>query len=69
MIYLNDCIAGMQHLDDECVDAIVTSPPYNLNIKYNKYNDKKPRDKYISWMKDVFVECSFVFTSFKLKNA
>ncbi len=60
MIYLNDCIAGMQHLDDECVDAIVTSPPYNLNIKYNKYNDKKPRDKYISWMKDVFVECKRV---------
>ena len=60
MIYLDDCIDGMKQLTDQSVDAVVTSPPYNLNIKYNKYNDKKPRDKYISWIEDVFVECKRV---------
>ena len=60
MIYLDDCIDGMKQLADQSVDAVVTSPPYNLNIKYNKYNDKKPRDKYISWIEDVFVECKRV---------
>ena len=47
MFYLGDCIEGMQKLDDKSVDAIVTSPPYNLNIKYSKYNDTKPLDQYL----------------------
>ena len=60
MFYLNDCINGMKQLADQSVNAIVTSPPYNLNIKYNKYNDKKPRDKYLKWIEDVFLECKRV---------
>ena len=27
-----DCIEGMKHLKDECVDLIVTSPPYNVDL-------------------------------------
>ena len=31
-----DCLEGMRRfLDDGEVDVIVTSPPYNLGIKYN----------------------------------
>ena len=25
-----DCLEGMRHLPDKCIDLIVTSPPYNL---------------------------------------
>ena len=60
MLYLDDCITGMQKLDEKSVDAVVTSPPYNLNIKYSKYNDKKPIDQYLSWLGDVFAECKRV---------
>ena len=38
------------------VDAVVTSPPYNLNIKYGAYEDAKPRDQYLAWLRDVFLE-------------
>ena len=42
------------------IDAVVTSPPYNLNIKYSKYKDKKPREQYLKWLEDVFLECKRV---------
>jgi site-specific DNA-methyltransferase (adenine-specific) len=31
------------------VDAIVTSPPYNLGIRYRTYDDGRPRDEYLAW--------------------
>jgi site-specific DNA-methyltransferase (adenine-specific) len=36
-------------LGDETVSAIVTSPPYNLGIRYRSYEDTMPRDKYLEW--------------------
>ena len=45
-----DCIAGMrEHLADESVDLVVTSPPYNLGINYGKYEDSLERDEYLKW--------------------
>ncbi len=32
---VRDCIQGMRDLPDESVDVVVTSPPYNLGIKWN----------------------------------
>ena len=60
MFYLGDCLEGMKNLSKESVDAVVTSPPYNLDIKYSKYKDKKPRDQYLGWIGDVFLECKRV---------
>ena len=37
MFHLGDCLEGMKKLDDRSIDSVVTSPPYNLNIKYSKY--------------------------------
>lgn len=31
------------------VDLLVTSPPYNLGIKYSKYRDDLPREAYLEW--------------------
>ena len=39
MILLKDCIEGMKELEESSIDAIVTSPPYNLNIKYGLYSE------------------------------
>lgn len=53
-----DCIKGMnQFLDDGEVDVIVTSPPYNLGIKYNHYDDTISREDYLDWMEEVSKEC------------
>lgn len=53
-LYLQDCIEGMkQHLDDQSVDVVVTSPPYNIGIKYHHYKDELPRQEYLKWLSDV----------------
>ncbi|HEY5992625.1 MAG TPA: site-specific DNA-methyltransferase [Candidatus Udaeobacter sp.] len=44
-----DCIEGMSRLGDESVDLVVTSPPYNLGIRYRKYSDREDRQSYLSW--------------------
>lgn len=51
--YLQDCIVGLNSLDERSVDVVVTSPPYNIGVSYNSYRDKLPREKYLAWMQDV----------------
>lgn len=46
---LGDCVEGMSRLDDQSVDIIVTSPPYNLGIEYGKYSDRQSRETYLIW--------------------
>lgn len=46
---LGDCVAGMEQLPDNCVDITVTSPPYNLGIRYGRYSDKSDRESYLQW--------------------
>lgn len=60
MIYLQDCLSGLKELECDVVDAIVTSPPYNLNIQYGSYDDQKPREDYLNWLKEIFLECKRV---------
>lgn len=58
-VYLMDCLEGMKGLvDSETVDVIVTSPPYNLGVKYQKYDDTVPRDQYLDWLEEVAEECN-----------
>ena len=62
MIYLKDCLEGMKELEGGSIDAIITSPPYNLNIKYGRYSDNKPRQEYLSWLVDIFREAKRILT-------
>lgn len=62
-VYVMDCLEGMKKfLDDGEVDVIVTSPPYNIGVKYNKYDDTIPREKYLDWMEEVAKECKRVLS-------
>ena len=54
-IIKEDCIEGMMKLPKNSVDICVTSPPYNLDIKYGTYEDNKSREDYLSWLNDVFI--------------
>lgn len=47
--YHGDCLAVLPALDRGSIDVIVTSPPYNLGIKYRSYEDDLPRSEYLAW--------------------
>ncbi|MFX0013743.1 MAG: DNA methyltransferase [Promethearchaeota archaeon] len=52
----------MNEIRDNSIDVIVTSPPYNRNKCYSddsgeKYNDKKPKKEYFSFLTRVWKEC------------
>ena len=51
-----DCLEGMKQLKDKSVDVVVTSPPYNIGVKYNKYSDNLSRDDYLNWIEEVVKE-------------
>jgi site-specific DNA-methyltransferase (adenine-specific) len=38
------------NLKERSVDIVVTSPPYNIGMKYGKHDDNLPRQKYLEWM-------------------
>jgi site-specific DNA-methyltransferase (adenine-specific) len=44
-----DCVKGMARLPDGHVDLVVTSPPYNLGIRYSKFSDRQNRQSYLKW--------------------
>lgn len=48
-LYLGDCIEGMNSFEYGSFDVVVTSPPYNLGIEYDIYNDRIPRSEYLEW--------------------
>jgi site-specific DNA-methyltransferase (adenine-specific) len=51
-IISGDCVKVMASLPESCVDLIVTSPPYNVGIDYDSYDDKKSMEDYWQFTKD-----------------
>lgn len=52
--YLKDCLVGMEEdLEETSVDVVVTSPPYNIGVRYGSYTDSLPREKYLQWIAQV----------------
>ena len=47
--YRADCLPLLRSLAPGSVSAIVTSPPYNLGIRYRSYDDTMPRGAYLEW--------------------
>ena len=45
--FLGDCIDCLPRLAAGSIDATVTSPPYNLGIKYQTFDDTMPRADYL----------------------
>jgi site-specific DNA-methyltransferase (adenine-specific) len=41
-----DCVEVMKSLPDGCIDLLVTSPPYNVNVSYDVYDDGRSMDDY-----------------------
>lgn len=47
--YLGDAVSVLRSLPDASVDTVVTSPPYNLGIRYRSYDDGRPQAEYLAW--------------------
>jgi len=52
IIIQGDCLEEMKKLEAGSVDLVITSPPYNIGIDYDEYNDCKDWDEYYKWCKD-----------------
>jgi site-specific DNA-methyltransferase (adenine-specific) len=48
-LYLGDCVDVLPALTRGSVGTVVTSPPYNLGIRYRSYKDDLPRVDYLNW--------------------
>ena len=46
-----DCIDVMSKLPENCIDLMVTSPPYNVGIEYDTHNDRLVMDEYWDFTK------------------
>ncbi|HZT77930.1 MAG TPA: site-specific DNA-methyltransferase [Vicinamibacterales bacterium] len=47
--YHADCVNVLRQQPSRSIDVIVTSPPYNLGIRYNQYDDTMSRADYLEW--------------------
>ena len=52
ILHSEDCVLGMSRLRASSIDLVVTSPPYNLGIKYGKYSDISDRASYLNWCEE-----------------
>jgi site-specific DNA-methyltransferase (adenine-specific) len=60
--FLGDCLDLLKRMPDRSVDVVVTSPPYNLGIRYRSYDDDRPRTEYLSWVAEWGREIARVLT-------
>jgi site-specific DNA-methyltransferase (adenine-specific) len=47
--YLGDCLDVLRSFTPGTISVIVTSPPYNLGVRYRSYEDTLPRHRYLDW--------------------
>jgi len=45
-----DCLIVLPTLESGSVDVVVTSPPYNLGLRYRRYNDGRAEHDYLEWI-------------------
>jgi site-specific DNA-methyltransferase (adenine-specific) len=50
LLYCEDCVQGIPlRVEPGSLDVVVTSPPYNLKIKYGTYQDDLSLEDYLVW--------------------
>lgn len=53
-ILQGDCIEQMKELEENSIDLVITSPPYNVGIEYDEYDDELGVEEYSDFLKVVF---------------
>lgn len=50
-LWCEDALEGLERrIPRGGADVVVTSPPYNLGIRYRTYADARPREEYLAWV-------------------
>ena len=62
-IICSDSLIALKEMDDESVDIVLTSPPYNYGMEYDTHDDDGDADEYLEKILAVFVECKRVLKS------
>ncbi len=52
-----DDVISTNEIGNNNIDLIVTSPPYNIDIKYNNHNDKISYEDYLAFSKNWMMRC------------
>jgi len=52
-----DCIEGMQKIEDDTADIIICDPPYNIGKDFGNDSDKQNMDAYIEWCDTWIKQC------------
>ncbi len=52
-IIVGDCAESLAQMPEQSVDVVVTSPPYNIGLKYRSYDDGGDRTAYLAWLKEI----------------
>ena len=55
-IYQENCLDVFKIIKDKSIDIVVTSPPYNFNVKYSTYKDNLAFPEYLNFLKTVTAE-------------
>jgi site-specific DNA-methyltransferase (adenine-specific) len=53
-LIVDDCFKAIQTIDDQSIDCVITSPPYNIGVQYNQYRDRDTN--YLTKMRDLFID-------------
>lgn len=56
MRYYNTDARKLDYLPNNCINFILTSPPYNVGVKYNAHNDSMPRANYRVFVEEFLTE-------------
>jgi site-specific DNA-methyltransferase (adenine-specific) len=54
VVVYGECLKFLKTVPNNSIDIFVTSPPYNIGVKYGKYNDRAPAAEYFSNLQKVF---------------
>lgn len=57
LLIINDSVFETDAIQPKSIDLIVTSPPYNVDIKYNSHDDQLSYEDYKEFSKDWMSRC------------
>lgn len=57
IVIYNDDILHTNVVGESSIDLIITSPPYNVDVKYNSHNDEMPYEEYLNFARAWLGKC------------
>ena len=48
-IHQGDCLQLLAELPPACIDLAFADPPFNIGYEYDRYDDRRAREDYLTW--------------------